>query len=126
MAIKNQITKREWEIINPSDECYISGEGEALAAAGVVLGRGKYALKAEDGTEALPLFLFGGEKALDEWWRKTYGRSFNDYLDTKPWAAIADVLETFRYAGERSSMNNIGNAAKVYAKSMRDRITKGG
>lgn len=107
---------QEYEVINPSDECYITGGGEELAAACVFLGRGKYALRAEDGTEGCPLFLFGG---FNEWWTETFGRTFDAYMETKPHEAIAKVLETFRYQGERSSMNNIGKAAQRTADALR-------
>lgn len=106
----------EYEVINPSDKCYLTGAGEALCAAGIFLGRGRYGLCDKDGNEGLPIFLFGG---LDEWWVKQYGHAFEAYMDTKPYAAIADVLATFRYAGERSSMNDIGAAAKNIVKSLR-------
>lgn len=109
----------EYEIINPSDECYLTGAGEPLAAACVILGRGAYALKDKKGdTDACPLFLLGG---VDDWWKKTFGRTLSEYLDTNPWAAMADVFDTFRYARTRSSMNNIGKAAKEYATAMRKR-----
>jgi hypothetical protein len=106
----------EYEIINPSDKCYLTGAGEPLAGAGLFLGRGKYALRGKNGEEGLPLFLFGG---IEDWWKATFGRSFDSYMDTKPHAAIADVLDTFRYAGERSSMNDIGKAAKANARALR-------
>ncbi|MDD5301468.1 MAG: hypothetical protein PHS14_00050 [Elusimicrobia bacterium] len=116
MSALDKIVKREWEIINPSDECYITGEGESLAAAGLLLGRGNYGLRDKDGHEGLPIFLLGG---VDEWWTKTYGRTFVAYMDTKPYLDIAAVLDTFRYQGERSSMNNIGKTAQRTADTLR-------
>lgn len=106
------------EVINPSDECYLTGEGEALAAAGLFLGEGAYALLDEDGNEVLP-FLPGG---IHEWWLKTYGRTFRAYLETRPHEAIAAVLETFEYARERTSQNNIAARAKSYANALREKL----
>lgn len=110
---------KEYEIINPSDECYLSGDNfEAVAAACLFLGRGQYALREKDGKGEMPLFLFGASH--DVWWKENFNRTFDEYMDTKPHLAIAKVFGTFRYSHGRSSMNNIGKAAKQYAKAFRD------
>lgn len=108
------------EVINPSDEVYLTGEGEALAAAGLFLGRGQYGLQDKaTGKEFMPIFMFGG---TDEWWTKTFGRTFSAYMDTKPHEEIAKVLDTLEYAGERSSMTDIGKNAKSNAHALRAKI----
>lgn len=107
---------KRYEIINPSDECYLSGNDlEAVCAAGLMLGKGKYGINEVDGDEAMPIFLFGGH---DEWWQGKFGHVFADYFVEKNYAAVAAVLKTFRYASTRSSMNNIGKAAKANAKAL--------
>lgn len=112
----------EYEIINPSDKCFLTGAGEPLAAACLFLGRGRYALRDKAGNEGCPLFLFGGH---DVWWQETFGRTFDAYMNTKPYNEIAVVLETFRYDGQRSSLKNIGKAAKTTARSLRAKAKEG-
>jgi len=114
----NEMT--ECKIINPSDECFMAGDDrEALCAAGVFLGRCAYGLKStKDGSEVLPIFITGG---WNEWWLKTFGHKFEDYTDTKPHEKIAKVLDTFRYARERGSINDIGKFAKHCAEGLRRR-----
>ena len=106
------------EIINPSDCCYLSGDDqEALSLACVVLGGGRYALnEVGTGKQITPIFMFGG---FEEWWKKTFGHEPPEMTaETK--LKIADVLDTLEYAGERSSMNNIGARAKEYAEQFRE------
>lgn len=111
----------EYEIINPSDVCFIKGTDlEAICAAGVFLGRGLYGLNhAETGEKLLPMFSFDGPGAMDAWWRERFGSTFDEYMDTWPQLKIAEVLETFRYKVERTSLNNIGKEAKVLAEKLR-------
>ena len=105
-----------YEIINPSDKCFVSGDNfEAVCAAVALLGEGRYALESEDTKTTMPFFMFGG---LDEWWVEKFGRKFQAYFDSAK-SDIATVLDTFKYNGERSSMNNIGAYAERLAKRLR-------
>lgn len=106
----------ECEIINPSDGCSISGENpETLALACILLGNGQYGLKdMSSGKEICPLMIFGGG---EEWYKKQHGRGIKEGLLALN-DEIADVLGTFRYFGERGSLNNIGQRAKQIAKAL--------
>lgn len=117
---------KKYEIINPSDKCFISGDNaEMVAAAGLFLGNGKYSIVGDDGKRIGIFAPFGlTDDGLNKAWSEEFGRTFEDLLSAEPWDALADVLDTFQYASERSSMNNIGSRAKSLAKSFRDRPAK--
>lgn len=99
-----------YEIINPSDKCFVSAErDEGAAIVGLLLGNGMYGMR--DGQRVVLPIIFNGWR---EWFLKTYG------AEIEPWmlehaAEIAAALDTFEYAAERSSMNNIGATAKDHA-----------
>ena len=99
-----------YEIINPSDECYISSDNEAVAKyACLLIGNGKYGLhNAETGESVLSIYLFGisEEEILLE-----FGETLEDFFEHNK-KEIAECLNTFEYAGERTSINNIEATAK--------------
>ena len=106
-----------YEIINPSDKCFIaSSDREAACAAVLILGDGMYALRDETGAPVMPILAFGG---ADEWWIETFGHRLPDYLETAPHAAIADVLATFTYERKSTSVNDIAGRALSYYKHFR-------
>jgi hypothetical protein len=100
----------KYEIINPSDKCYISSENERVAKyACLLIGNGKYGLhNAETGGSVLSIYLFGisDEEILAE-----FGEPLNDFFEHYK-KEIAECINTFEYAGERTSLNNIGLTAK--------------
>lgn len=95
----------KYEIINPSDECYISSENEKVAKYSCLLiGNGKYGLhNAETGESVLSIYFFGisEEEILQE-----FGEPLEDFFEHNK-KEIAECLNTFEYAGERTSLNNI-------------------
>ena len=109
----------KFEIINPSDKCFIEGDFLSCALTTVVLSNGKYGLvevdehdnRIENGKE-MPIFLFGGH---DEWFKENFGKAFEECSHVMDYKSCADALNTFRYRHERSSMNNIGKIAKEHA-----------
>ena len=110
------MTVQRYEIINPSDLCYVSGEFLPVSAAVALLGNAQYGAEStEDCTNKMPIFIFGG---FSEWFLDTFKISFSDYFDAHK-QEIVDVLKTFEYDGERSSMNDIGK----YAKRLVEKIT---
>lgn len=119
--------KRKYEIINPSDKCYITAEKATACMAALYLGKGKYGLSdAETGEDVLPIFLFGSDKALDQWAVDNYGELFGEFAkkqNANP-AKLAEAFESFKYPHERSSMNNIGAYAASLAKHFRAEATK--
>jgi hypothetical protein len=136
-----------YEIVNPSDPYVMEADDRAVAcAAGLILGEGAYALKAEGASGAdlaLPIFIFGGAV---EWFNETFPTPLESFVPANS-KAIAAALETvtigkfddyhrLRRAAEalpedaraafltswhddkRSSLNNIGRRAKAIAKGL--------
>ena len=102
----------KYEIINPSDKCYISSENKQVAKfCCMLLGEGKYGLEnAETGADVFPIYLFGiSEQVIIE----EFGESLADFLKHNK-KDIIECLDTFEYASERTSLNNIGARAKLY------------
>ncbi len=110
----------KYEIINPSDKCYISSENEKVAKYSCLLiGNGKYGLKnAETGESVLSIYLFGisEEEILQE-----FGKPLGEFFEENK-KEIAECLNTFEYATERTSINNIGNAARTIYKLVMEHI----
>lgn len=105
-----------YEIINPSDKCYIHADDVRLAQiAGVYLGDGMYGLEDENGK--MVLHIFSGLEALE-----MDANECRAFLRSH-WEDLAKVFESFEYAGERTSMNNIGAKAEKLAKACRARFT---
>lgn len=114
---------KKYEIVNPSDKCFLTAPTLLVAALAVaLLGDGKYGLKDhETGETAVPLFIFGGH---DEWFQSQFGSTFEQLLDTftHPDAAmlLAAALQSVEYAGERGSLNNIKARADQLAMIIKD------
>lgn len=106
-----------FEIVNPSDNCTLESDSlEAAAVACVYLGRGAYGLREIDGARRVPIFLLGG---LEEWFLDEFGACFGECVK-RNLGKVADALESVRYeSGRRTSMNNIGAAAEVLARTFR-------
>ena len=102
----------KYEIINPSDKCYISSENERVAKFSCLLiGKGKYGLKnAETGERVLSIYLFGISK---EGILQEFGEPLNEFFENNK-KEIAECFKSFEYAGERTSLNNIGFVANHF------------
>jgi len=116
----------KFEIINPSDKCYIHGDivddKEALCAVALILGNGSYALVDADGETLIPILTF--DVPL-EWWTDEFCRTLDDSLsDIGNIERMARIFESFEYDGERTSMNDIGARAKDNAKNHREFLQK--
>ncbi|RRU90009.1 hypothetical protein EGJ24_01155 [Stenotrophomonas maltophilia] len=109
-----------YTIINPSDPYTLIADDLVLAAISVcLLGSGKYALEAADGSEGVPFFLFGGH---DEWFAAHGAGSLDAALTAATGQraeALAKVLESVTIVGARSSLNDIGEAAARLAAGVR-------
>lgn len=104
----------KYEIGNPSDACFVDAEDPKAATAGILLiGHGQYFTKAEDG-KRYPSFYAIGNADPQVDWKETFGITLNDYLAGNGLADVIACLKTFRYASERSSLNNIGAAAEAW------------
>lgn len=106
---------RQFEIINPSDECYVYSEDPLVAAAAVcILGGGAYPMKEVGSSFEMPLFLFSD---ADDWWKEKAKMTFKQYMENNK-KQIAQCLGTFKYPHERTSMNNIGARAVAWEKAL--------
>lgn len=109
----------KYEIINPSDKCYITAASLKAAAICVcLLGEGAYALRdAKTGEQAVPMFLVSGQ---DEWFQAKFGHDFEAALsDTVAMEEAAKALETVEYAGKHSSLNDIKTRARNWSARIR-------
>ena len=104
----------KYEIINPSDECYIESENETVACfCTLLLGNGMYALNNDNDETILPVLV--GYDA-DEWVKNHIGdvdTFMSEHIDE-----IIQCLRSVEYARERTSMNNIQGLAFEYADSI--------
>ena len=104
----------KYEIINPSDECYIESENETVACfCTLLLGNGMYALNNDNDETILPVLV--GYDA-DEWEENHIGdveKFISEHIDE-----IIQCLRSVEYARERTSMNNIRGLAFAYADSI--------
>lgn len=100
------------EIINPSDKCFIETD-DILAAkvVGHILGQGWYGLQDIETCETILSIFETPFNDADE---------YQQYIDTHR-LQLAEVFESITYAGERTSLNNIGAAAERYAKALREK-----
>jgi len=111
-----------YEIGNPSDRCYITTDDDKVAGAVILLlGNGQYFARPEEGDTKrhLPTFFaLGGD--VDATWKDAFGVTFTEFMDApESREKLAACFESFEYAAGRSSMNNTGARAEVYAKKYR-------
>jgi len=133
------------EIINPSDAITLETDDPIAAGVGIMLiSRGAYGLKKEDGEIVFPLFIFGG---AEDWLKKNGVPDLDKYIYSNN-IKMADALDSVIYGGfstrelvksamskmksedaaaylaewndrKRSSLNNIGKVCFAYAKKLR-------
>lgn len=104
-----------YEILNPSDKCYIHADDVRLAQiAAIYLGNGMYGLEDETGNTVLHIFQGAEVLGMSDAERK-------DFISSH-WEDLANVFESFEYAGERSSLNNIGAKAEKLARVCRAKV----
>lgn len=102
----------KYEIINPSDKCYITSDNEKVACfCNLLLGEGMYGLQREDGTDADNIHFEYTEEALNADYEGNFGQFCKNHAKE-----IAECFKSFEYAGERTSLNNIGERAEYFAK----------
>ena len=98
-----------YEIVNPSDKCYISTDVPfAAAAACILLGNGWYGLRDEKGTTILSPM-----QTLESCFN--ISKEETAKLVEKHRKDVYECLTTFEYDGEPTSVNNIGATAKYHA-----------
>jgi hypothetical protein len=112
----------KYEIINPSDQCFIEHSDEKVAiAATIFLGEGKYGLsRVSDDNTVLPILLFGAGKFFDEEYGGT--EAFHAFVDANL-PGIGDALLSVSRPGERSSLNDIMGRAHAMGERIKARPT---
>lgn len=100
-----------YEIINPSDKCFIEAESDTVAAlVGNALGNGYYGVRDANGKPVLHVM-----QSVTEAVNMTEDE-VSAFIDSHH-REIRKAFESFRYAAERTSMNNIGQRAEAYARA---------
>lgn len=101
-----------YEIINPSDKCYIYADDVQLAkVACALLGSGWYGLKDEDDEPVMHIL-----ESLDD----ALGMSEQElllFIDNNK-KELVKVLRSFEYESERTSMTDIGARAAMFANAL--------
>jgi hypothetical protein len=142
--------KEVFEIVNPSDMVTIAGDDILVVNIAVLLlGRGQYVPKLENGETTMPFLMFGGtgawlkENGIDDFsgWLDNHGKELADVFDSCFYGGFGDRKAyelaiskmTPESAAEykmeiaeqlRSSMNNIGKSCEVWAKHFREKPTQ--
>lgn len=105
----------KYEIINPSDLCFITSEDPILAKiACAILGKGFYGLRSETGEIAMPTFA-----SMEESTGMTtteLGAYINGHV-----TELAQVFRSFEYKTKRTSLNDIGGYAKSLADTLEEK-----
>lgn len=115
---------KKYEVINPSDKCYITAASLKAAAICVcLLGEGMYSLKDVDtGETAVPMFIRSGQ---DEWFMQAFGHDFPTALgDEEAMAQAAQALDSLEYATKPTSLNDIRKRATNWASRIRRSLEK--
>lgn len=111
-----------YKIINPSDTYHLTADDLVLAGIAIcMLGGGGYALEARDGSDGVPMFIFGGH---DEWFAAQGAHSFEAALESaleQRAEALARIFDSVTLEGTRSSLNDIGATAAEFAAGIRER-----
>ena len=111
---------KKYEIVNPSDKCFIYAEDVRLAKiACILLGQGWYGLLDENGEQVMGVLeTLGSAIEIEE---AKVGNFIAEHKNE-----LAKVFRSFEYAGEQTSLNNIGDRAKNYAIQLERLDTEGG
>lgn len=83
----------EYELINPSDPYTFIAPDKEVAALAVFTISTLYGAKSKDGSEEIPIFIFGGSA---EWYHKEFGRTPDEGLADRR-KQVAGALESFMY-----------------------------
>lgn len=109
-----------WELTNPSDYYEVeSPDFLPAAVAALIVGAGSYGLTPLDGGDELPIFLFGGG---DEWMQERLGTPHLMEWVGDHWVPVVAALRTIKIDdARRSSFNNIGERAAIWADRIESR-----
>lgn len=105
-----------YEIMNPSDKCFIEGtDFKTVCIATIFLGEGKYGLEQIEpkGYLSMPPIIFA-----KSWFSERFGQTVEEAIKTSDKNSLRDVLSTVKLAGEQSSLNDIVGRAKDMVKML--------
>lgn len=101
----------KYEIINPSDKCFITCDNQKVAQfCAFLLGGGMYGLRDESGENVGRIYLLATEEDLNTDFDGDFVKYGKDHA-----AELAACFNTFEYAGKQTSLNDIGGRAKRFA-----------
>lgn len=108
--------KLKFEIINPSDKCFIEGDNfKTVCVATAIVGAGQYGLEEIDGDLSMPVLIFA-----TGWFEDEFKQNIESAMAEVPKIDIAEVLDTVKLKGEQTSMNDIVGLAKRYVQAIRN------
>ncbi|MFH1422721.1 MAG: hypothetical protein ABIH42_08440 [Planctomycetota bacterium] len=104
----------KFEIINPSDRCFVEGDDfKTVCIAVIVLGDGKYGLRQVDGDLHMPPVIFA-----HGWFKDTFNQTEAEAISQIEPLSLLPIFKTVKLAGERSSLNDIAGLAEEYVKML--------
>lgn len=105
------------EISNPSDKATIDCSNLIAAHLAIlILAGGRYGIIDDDGTNGMPIFLFGGH---DEFFQDRHGLTVGNALEKVGLNEIAKALDSIELEGDRTSLNDFTGRAKEIAEQLR-------
>ena len=106
----------EYEIINPSDKAYISGNDlKRVCVATIILGDGLYGLSMKDGHNIMPVVRFA-----KNWFKEKFDQPIADAIEECIQREdFYKIFESVRLDSERTSLNDIVGRAKNLAKMVK-------
>lgn len=112
----------KYELINPSDKIFYEAPDavhSAVATALISTGYGGNCLT--EGGENSPIFLM---HSASEWIEKRSGMTVDEFIE-KNAESLYEVLSSFRYSSERTSLNKIVDTAHQYAEAIKKKFLGG-
>ena len=88
----------EYELINPSDPYTFIAEDFETAALVVLALSPAYGAVSKDGSQKVPVFIFGPSNMADEWYTEQFGRTATEGLEAKK-LPLAASLESMMLGG---------------------------
>ena len=109
-----------FEIINPSDKCYIEGDDfKTVCIATILLSEGGFGLQEVDGERTMPPLIFA-----ESWFVDTFGQDFGTAINEASKSELASILSTVSLVEECTSLNDIVGKAKYYAEQLMNTSTE--
>ena len=109
----------KYELINPSDAIFYDAPDAVHSAMATALLSSAYGGNCLENSEhSSPIFLLGG---ASEWIEEKSGLTPDEFIE-KNAQTLHDTLKSFRYEGERTSLNRIVDRAHEYASAIQKKF----